>query len=58
MSELIKSIEKTGKHQIKITLNEPNAPFRQPCDELYEYFIQERDTLVTKGEKEKIDHYP
>ena len=60
MSELIKSIEKTGEHQVKISLSEPNAPFLANLAMSFMSILSKEyaDTLVTKGEKEKIDHYP
>tara|TARA_B100000925_G_scaffold291208_1_gene278468 strand:+ start:872 stop:2449 length:1578 start_codon:yes stop_codon:yes gene_type:complete len=60
MSELLRSIEKTGEHQIKITLNEPNAPFLANLAMSFMSILSKEyaDTLVTKGEKERIDHYP
>ena len=60
MSSLIKSIEKNGDYQIKIKLNEPNAPFLANLAMSFMSILSKEyaDTLAANKEKEKLDHYP
>ena len=60
MSKLIKSIEKTGEHQVRISLSEPNAPFLSNLAMSFMSVLSKEyaDYLLTKNEKEKIDHFP
>ena len=60
MSSLIKSIEKNGDYQIKIKLNEPNAPFLANLAMSFMSILSKEyaDALAANKEKEKLDHYP
>ena len=60
MSDLIKSIEKIDNFKIKISLNEPNAPFLSNLAMSFMSVLSKEyaDQLSKRNEKEKIDHFP